>query len=150
MPLEDGEIEVVFGTEVLEHCPDPRAVLAEIHRVLKPGGLLFFTVPFLWPLHDSPHDYYRYTPFALQHILAEAGFRDVELRPLGGWDAALGQMLGLWVKRRPISSRHEPFIRQMLEVAALPALRLLFGRDQAPEMLVSNPMITGVSGTARK
>ena len=65
LPFQDGSIDCVLETEVLEHCPRPERVTDEAWRVLKPGGFLLFTVPFLWPLHSVPHDQYRYTPFAL-------------------------------------------------------------------------------------
>jgi SAM-dependent methyltransferase len=54
MPFEDSSFESSFGTEVLEHCPYPKITLDEVNRVLKPGGVFFFTVPFLWNLHEQP------------------------------------------------------------------------------------------------
>lgn len=150
IPLKDGQVDTAFATEVLEHCPDPGAILDEIHRVLRPGGRFFFTVPFLWPLHDSPHDHYRYTPFALRHLFARAGFQALELSALGGWDAALGQMLGLWVRRRPISSPAGAVLRKTLSLMALPVQRYLYRKDRRPETFESNPMITGISGVAFK
>ncbi len=74
IPLDDGSIDCAICTEVLEHLPDPEAVLSEIHRVLKPDGLVFISVPFLWPLHDVPYDEYRYTPFSLRRHLTASGF----------------------------------------------------------------------------
>ena len=65
IPLADNSIDCALAMEVLEHCPEPEVVLREALRVLKPGSSLFLTVPFVWPLHDVPHDEYRYTPFAL-------------------------------------------------------------------------------------
>ena len=56
IPLSDGSIDCAIATEVFEHCPDPEVVMSEICRVLKPRGMLFCTVPFLWPLHEVPHD----------------------------------------------------------------------------------------------
>jgi hypothetical protein len=52
--------------------------------MLKPGSLLFFTVSFLWPLHDVPRDAYRYTPFALERHLRNSGFAQIKLKALGG------------------------------------------------------------------
>lgn len=102
IPLEDNSIDCAMATEVLEHCPNPLATLKEIRRVLGPDGIFFFTVPFLWPLHDAPHDHYRYTPFSLRYLLSEAGFEDIEINALGGWNASLAQMIGLWLKRAPM------------------------------------------------
>jgi SAM-dependent methyltransferase len=146
LPLEDNSVDCVLATEVLEHCPDVDVVLRESQRALKPDGLFFFTVPFLWPLHDVPHDEYRYTPFSLARHLRDAGFTSIKLRPLGGWDASLAQMLGLWVRRRPMSSR----IRRILSALALPIIRFLVSSDRLPQEFGESCMITGLSGTARK
>ena len=45
LPFSDGEFEIVLCTEVIEHTPDPRAAVAELCRVLAPGGTLLLTVP---------------------------------------------------------------------------------------------------------
>ena len=120
--------------------------MRESLRVLKPGGLLFFTVPFLWPLHDVPHDEYRYTPFALERHLRNSGFVQIKLKALGGWDASLAQMIGLWVVRRPMSSRK----RSILSRLALPIVRYLARHDRLPQEFDESLMITGLSGTAIK
>lgn len=103
IPLADATVDCALCTEVLEHCPDPILLLTEVHRVLKPGGTLVLTVPFLWPLHEVPYDWCRYTPFALRHLLESAGFCVQDLRPLGGYDRSLAQILALWVRRRPMN-----------------------------------------------
>ncbi len=145
IPLPDASVDSAMATEVLEHCPDPVAVLTEIHRVMRPGGTFFFTVPFLWPLHDVPYDEHRYTPFALERMLAQVGFEDRTVRPTGGWDASLAQMIGLWVSRRPMSAGK----RRLLKWISLPIVRALAARDTVPDPR-SSPMITGLWGVARK
>lgn len=146
IPLPDGSVDSALATEVFEHCPEPERVMAEICRVLRPGAPLFFTVPFLWPLHEVPHDEYRFTPFALQRLLETGGFVDVQLTATGGWDAALAQILGLWVRRRPLPR----LPRAALSYLALPLIRLLMWSDRPPAGFRESTMITGLAGTARK
>lgn len=145
IPMDNASVDSAMATEVLEHCPDPVAVLREAYRVLRPGGVLFFTVPFLWPLHDVPYDEYRYTPFALERSVKSAGFVDVGVRPLGGWDASLAQMLGLWAVRRPMPAWKRSIVKRI----TLPLVRYLIKHDHVPDPL-SGPMITGLMGTAVK
>lgn len=74
LPFRAGAFDAVLCTEVLEHVPEPNQVLAEVARVLRPGGSLVLTVPWLWAAHEIPHDYYRYTEFGLRHLLTANGF----------------------------------------------------------------------------
>jgi SAM-dependent methyltransferase len=150
IPLADKVIDCAMSTEVFEHCPNPEIVMREICRVLKPGGQLFFTVPFLWPLHDVPHDEYRYTPFALKRFLTGAGFNNIQLRPTGGWDASLAQMLGLWVRRRPRSRVQHLLVRPFLSFCFWPFIWLLNKADKPLAEFRESSMITGISGTAIK
>jgi len=81
LPFADGSADAVLLFEVLEHVGDDRAALAEVARVLKPDGLLFVSVPFIYPLHDLPHDFRRYTPPGLRRALEHNGLHiEQELR----------------------------------------------------------------------
>lgn len=62
MPLVDGSVDGVWIQAVLEHVADPAIVVGEIHRVLRPGGLVFADTPFLWPVHEKAWDFTRWTP----------------------------------------------------------------------------------------
>ena len=146
MPFEAHAFDSVMATEVLEHCPDPNLFLREVRRVLRPDGLFFFTVPFLWNLHEVPHDEYRYTPFSLERHLRCAGFSEVNIRALGGWHASLAQLLGLWVRRSGMSVTKQ----RMLSVLIKPVMQILL-RKAADEQVrfIEGSMITGLSGYAR-
>mgnify|MGYP001298952206 CR=1 FL=1 len=147
MPFENNTFESAIGTEVLEHCPNPEIILKEIYRVLKPGGVFLFTVPFLWNLHEVPHDEYRYTPFSLERHLKNSGFRDVTIKATGGWHASMAQMLGLWIRRSPM--RHKK--RQLLSWLVKPAIKYLISLDKPERVQFKNgQMITGLSGYVKK
>lgn len=147
IPFENNTFNCAFGTEVLEHCPEPEIVLKEVFRVLKPEGIFFFTVPFLWNLHEVPHDEYRFTPFSLERHLNNAGFKDIQLKATGGWHASMAQMLGLWVRRSPMRFRK----RYWLSLFLKPIIKYLIKLDK-PEQVVfkEGQMITGLYGIAKK
>lgn len=88
-----GSFDAVLCTEVLEHVGDVRGVLAELHRVLRPGGLLAVTVPFVGPLHEEPHDHRRFTNHGLKTLLDDSGFDTLTIDPLTGWFGTMAQMI---------------------------------------------------------
>jgi len=77
-PFRMEQFDSVLCTQVLEHVFEPSAFLKEIHRVLKPGGTLLLTTPFVWDEHEQPADYARYTSYGLNHLLRANGFKIVE------------------------------------------------------------------------
>lgn len=87
LPFETGSFECVLCTEVLEHCRSPATAMGEIARVLKPGGRAFITTPFLRPLHEMPHDYYRYTPSALRDLSESSDLAVTGVVPRGDYVA---------------------------------------------------------------
>jgi SAM-dependent methyltransferase len=146
IPLDTSTVDCTLATEVFQYFHDVERVMQEVIRVLKPDGLFFFTLPFLWPLHDSPSDQFRYTPFALERLLEQAGFCRIQMKAMGGWDASLAQMIGLWARRRPMNQQ----IRRIASILALPVVRYLQKKDKPPPVFADQQMITGISGTARK
>ena len=78
LPFVDAAFDVVLCTEVLEHLQEPQRAIDEMHRVLKPGGQLLLTTRFLFPIHDAPHDYFRFTKYGLRHLLRQ--FDHVEIQ----------------------------------------------------------------------
>jgi ubiquinone/menaquinone biosynthesis C-methylase UbiE len=147
MPFADFTFDCAFGTEVLEHCPDVEIILKETYRVLKPKGYFFFTIPFLWNLHEVPHDYNRFTPYSMQRHLEKVGFRVVIINSLGGWHSAMAQMLGLWAKRSNMSK-----VKRIVAInLLLPMIKYLLkkGKDESRSFR-EGQMITGLYGLCIK
>lgn len=109
LPVRSGSVDAVLISEVLEHVADPEAAFTEIHRVLRPGGELAGSVPFLCQgLHADPHDFYRYTDAALARFLAE--FEDVDIRPHGnGFGVAWRMVFTSWRFLLPLN----PLLRKV-------------------------------------
>jgi SAM-dependent methyltransferase len=109
LPFADGEFDCVVCTEVLEHCPDPDAVLREIRRVLRPGGSAYLTTPFFQGLHELPHDYFRFTPPGLERLAERAGLRCASVVPRG--DQLAVMLLALQYPLAKLLQRLRPLYR---------------------------------------
>ncbi len=147
LPLEDQTMDTAMLVEVLEHVPDPVAVLREVHRTLTKDAHLLITVPFLWPLHDVPYDEYRYTPFGLKRIIEEAGFEVVEIESFGSWHSSMASMIALYVRRANFGRR-----RKLLSFLFKPLVAYLDRKDEQlnRKEFHDNEMITGLWCIARK
>lgn len=109
LPVEDASFDVVLCTMVLEHVVDPRKAMIEARRVLKPNGRLILTVPSVWPAHEAPHDYWRFTRFGLERLLQE--FRlEGSITSLGGLWSVVGQMAVLAISPIRIARELVPFV----------------------------------------
>lgn len=67
--LPDATAGTVLMLETIEHVEYPRKALDEVHRILKPGGVLLMSSAMCFPIHDYPHDYWRFTPEAFRSLL---------------------------------------------------------------------------------
>jgi SAM-dependent methyltransferase len=92
LPFKSSSFDAILSTQVIEHVRDPFRLFAEIRRVLRPGGHLVMTAPQLWPLHEEPHDYFRFTRYGLDMLAARNGLQVLVLRERGNGILALGQM----------------------------------------------------------
>lgn len=77
LPFASEAFSCVLCTEVLEHCPNPHRVIEEFYRVLQPGGKLILTTRFIFPIHDAPGDFFRFTRYGLAHLCR--AFTQVEI-----------------------------------------------------------------------
>lgn len=93
LPFIDDRFDVILCTEVIEHTEEPKKVLNEAKRVLKPEGKLILTAPQTWCLHYEPNDYYRYTKYGLKYIIEETGFDVEKTKQLGNLFHIIGSRL---------------------------------------------------------
>lgn len=148
LPFTDNEIDSCLATEVFEHLPNASEVAAEVHRILKPGGMFFLTVPFFWPFHEVPYDEYRYTPFSLSRILLEAGFdkENIHVGATGGWLATLAQVLTQVV----VMEVRSPRLRKRLRQVSVPVINWLLRKDRPPREFTNHSMALGLHVVAYK
>lgn len=81
LPIASESVDVVAMLEVLEHIEHPRDALSEAARVLVSEGSLLLSMPFLYPIHDAPHDFQRYTEHGLQRELRLVGLDVIRVEP---------------------------------------------------------------------
>lgn len=77
--------DTVISFSVMEHLCEPQIFLNESYRILKQGGMMILAVPWMWEVHEAPHDYFRYTPYGLKYMFEKAGYRDIYVQPTTGF-----------------------------------------------------------------
>lgn len=128
LPLTDASIDTVTILEVMEHLRQPREALQEIARVLRPHGRLLLTMPFLYPIHDAPHDYQRLTLHGLVRDVEAAGLRIDTLRPALGSVETAGLIACLAVAGaalRTVQKRSVAVVLLPLLLGAIPVINFL-------------------------
>lgn len=108
LPFQAASFDWVLLLDVLEHVPAPNRTFGEAFRVLKSGGKLILQVPFLYPTHDAPLDFHRWTLYGLQELARKTGFTVVEKMPMGTpfecaalmCNLALSKTALEWIKRK--------------------------------------------------
>lgn len=91
LPIKDNSVDMIITESTLEHIPDVELAIEEICRVVKPGGLVYISIPFLMPFHASPNDYFRLTHEGIKHKFA--AFQEYRSGMNGGPASALVTLL---------------------------------------------------------
>ncbi len=93
LPFAAASFDALLNIVTLEHLKDPGTAMKEMARVLRPGAPVLIAAPHEWEVHQSPHDFFRYTRHGLEHLLLEAGFSEIQLTPAGGYFRLLSRRL---------------------------------------------------------
>ena len=93
LPFEPASFDAILNIVTLEHLREPAEALREMARVLRPGAPVLVAAPHEWEVHQSPHDFFRYTRHGLAHLLESAGFTEIEITPAGGYFRLLSRRL---------------------------------------------------------
>ncbi|MEX0626072.1 MAG: methyltransferase domain-containing protein [Chloroflexota bacterium] len=125
LPFESESFDTIILSDVLEHVPGPAHLWSEMSRILAPNGHILLNVPFLYWLHEEPHDYYRYTEFALRRFASDAGLEVVVLKPIGGTPELLADLAAKHLVRMPIIGR---LVAGAIQGGTLAFVRTRFGR----------------------
>jgi SAM-dependent methyltransferase len=105
IPVEDNKYDMVICNQVLEHVPEPEAVLRELHRVLKHDGQLWLSAPLFYEEHEMPHDYYRYTQFAFNYLFQKVGLKIKKIEWVEGYYGTLSYQLEGAAKSLPLNPK---------------------------------------------
>jgi len=138
----DRKYDCVVLSEVLEHVHSPHLAIRNIHGLLKHGGRLVLTVPFIFPIHERPHDYFRYTRYGLEFLLSE--FKDVNIRERNSWAEAINVLALRLVVDRNRASRLVAPLFVLGAFVKLPFVMLL------GKLVQTDLMTTGYVVTASK
>jgi SAM-dependent methyltransferase len=114
LPFADRSFDTVLVTEVLEHVEDAERAAGEIFRVLRPGGHALVTVPFLYPTHEAPYDFRRFTHFGLADLLRRHQFEISTVEAKGGPGLLLAHFAVLALTQALRSATEHPPVRRAL------------------------------------
>ncbi|WP_161971421.1 methyltransferase domain-containing protein [Synechococcus sp. BS56D] len=143
----DSPYDVIFMMEVLEHIPRPHLAVQSCYALLKPCGYFVLSTPFLFPIHDKPYDYYRYTEYGLRYLLSE--FNNVDIKPRSGFWGTIAILFARSYLNENMFACII-YIFTLLPMAALLFSLLRLIRLLSPLPLVSTSMSSGYNIISRK
>ena len=108
LPIASESIDSVLLMDVLEHLQDPGKCIDEIIRVLRPGGIFYLQVPFIYPEHDAPLDFHRWTKYGLHNLSKKHALEICDEKSYGKpietatllYNIALSKTLLNWLQRK--------------------------------------------------
>lgn len=123
LPLRECCADTLIAADVLEHLYRPQELLREMWRILRPGGVALVNTPFMYWVHEAPHDYFRFTQHAMARMAREAGFEPLQVDPIGGALCVLADIAGKLIQRLPLGAPLARALQQAVLAAHAPIPR---------------------------
>jgi SAM-dependent methyltransferase len=118
LAVADASFDVTLSTQMLEHVRDPVRCVAEMSRVLRPGGIALISTHGVWPYHPSPTDLWRWTHAGLEAVVADAGGLElVEIVPHRSSAACLAGLAAFLIHHATLETRLPGRLRAYLVAA---------------------------------
>lgn len=122
LPFADAVFDAVSLLEVIEHLDRIDLALAEADRVLKPGGIVLCSVPFLYPVHDAPRDFQRLTIHGLHDVATRSGWKVQSSRRISPGFHCLAVQFGVGLSSTIVAPQPESVVRRLVSFALLPLI----------------------------
>ncbi|MCK4816592.1 class I SAM-dependent methyltransferase [bacterium] len=123
IPLDDSSFDSIVTNQVFEHVFNPDEYLSEIYRVLKPGGTLLMTVPFVWDEHEQPYDFARYSSFGLKAVLERNGFQVIKQRKSVPDIRVIFQLINAYLYKITVSKN--PYLNLFMTILLMAPFNIL-------------------------
>lgn len=149
LPFENAHFDNVVAFEVFEHVFSPEVILPEIRRVMRDGGRVLVTTPFVWPEHEEPYDYARYSTFGLKHLFEKHGFEVVKISKIGNsYEIAFQILSNIVAQKTGNMSRIPRLLFQFLLVFPLNLIGVALGKTLSNmNKLYSNNLLVAIKQT---
>ena len=127
IPFKDESFDSILSFQVLEHIFEPQDFLSEAKRVLKPGGYMLITVPFMWDEHEKPYDYGRYTSFGLKHLFNKNSFEVINFEKSTPGIECIFQLLICFIEKKIFTkSVYVNYFFKLFIISPINLLAILF------------------------
>lgn len=129
LPFGNEEFDSLFSSEVFEHIDNLEEILSELNRVLKKGGYMLITVPFVWNEHEVPYDFRRYTSYGLKNVAKKYGFDIVKYKKSTSYIETVFQLVMVYIHSlsiEKVSNRGIRIIIQRLIICPIAVLGIIF------------------------
>ena len=140
LSIKDNSVDVIINIAVLEHVPNPEKVVKEMHRVLKKGGIVYSSIPFIQGFHASPYDYSRRTIEGIKHLYKD--FETIEVKCAGGPTSGF-----LWILQEYLAILFSFGIKPLYRILHIFFMLITFPLKFLDFILIKHPMAKNISSS---